>query len=57
MQNGGTPAHLEETTKRTEAIAKLGEYYASVLGLRDSKLASNMLTQALNVPDWCDFRK
>jgi hypothetical protein len=54
MQKAGTPADLEQTTKRAEAIAKLEEGCASALGLRDSKLASHMLTQALNVPNWCD---
>ena len=54
MQKAGTPADFERTTKRTEIIAKLQETCASVLGMKKGKVALQMLTQVMNVPDWCD---
>jgi hypothetical protein len=53
MQKAGTPADLEVTTNRAELIAKVGEACASILGLRDRKVATQMVTQAMNGPDWC----
>src|SRR6266404_6374661 len=47
------PADLEEATNRTNRVAKLGELYASRLGLNDGKVALQILTQAMNGPSWC----